>query len=725
MPGDIRSFFGAPSSSPPSSTGARGEIEGDAESQVEVALPVVQPDSKGTKRKLDGDAESQVEVSLPAVQVTEESGKKCVQIEVPINSAVRYAEIAEVLDRIEATTKRLEIQQMLREFFVRVLECDPSSLRYAVDLCCCQVAPAFHNVELGVGDGLLKKVVIKVTGRSRQAVQDMYQSLGDLGSVAKEFKSSQSTLFGMKSKPLSLRDVHAQFSKISVTSKADMKQQIIEKMIVAASGAEAKYLIRGLQAKLRIGLAEQTVLTSLAHALCDFHCAAQKLIDPKEVKWSSDSADVKEKAVGILKQVYCELPIYEEILVHSLKSTSVGEMWYDVLRKACTIRAGVPLKPMLAKPTNGVSQVLDRFQDIAFTCEYKYDGERAQIHMEVKKGKPEFKIYSRNSEDNTSKYPDIRAFMPSAVSLDEQDGNYVSSFILDAEAVAYDIKKKALLPFQILSTRARKDVDESDVKIQVIVCVFDILFLNGKSLLETPLTERRELLLRHFKPVENKFCFATSHDGSTTEDIEGFLHKAVEDQCEGLMVKTLHGPDSFYQPARRSLNWLKLKKDYLNNLADSLDLVPIGAYYGKGKRTGTYGAYILAAYDDEEEEFQSITKIGTGFSDKALEEFTEFFKGHISPNKPASYICDMTPDVWFNPAQVWEVRAADLSISPIHKAAIGKVDQGKGIALRFPRFLRIRDDKSCENATNALQVADMYLSQNLTTQTIEDGNDCY
>lgn len=161
-------------------------------------------------------------------------------------------------------------------------------------------------------------------------------------------------------------------------------------------------------------------------------------------------------------------------------------------------------------------------------------------------------------------------------------------------------------------------------------------------------------------------CFVVvSFDGDNSEDIETFLNKAVEGSCEGLMVKTL---DDFYQPARRSLNWLKLKKDYMDGMSDSLDLVPIGAYYGKGKRTGVFGAYIVAAYDEDEGEFQSITKIGTGFKDADLELHNNFFKTVIAESKPSNYVCDMKPDVWFHPKQVWEVRAADLSISPIHKA---------------------------------------------------------
>jgi DNA ligase-1 len=314
-------------------------------------------------------------------------------------------------------------------------------------------------------------------------------------------------------------------------------------------------------------------------------------------------------------------------------------------------------------------------------------------------------IFSRNSENNTQKYPDLCARLREAF-VD------VKSCILDCEVVAFDKVNNKILPFQILSTRKRKAVATDDIKVDVCIYAFDLLYLNDKSLLREPFVTRRDLMNSHFREVHGEFVFAKHKDSADPEDIQTFLNEAIQQSCEGLMVKTLE-VEATYEPDKRSHNWLKVKKDYLEGVGDTLDLVPIGGYHGKGKRTGVYGAYLMACYDQDTEEYQSICKIGTGFSDEQLESLATSLNEQRLDAAPVYYKYpeQLACDVWFSPSQVWEVLAADLSISPAHKAALGLVDDSRGIALRFPRLIRKRDDKGPEDATSAEQVADMYRSQ--------------
>lgn len=252
----------------------------------------------------------------------------------------------------------------------------------------------------------------------------------------------------------------------------------------------------------------------------------------------------------------------------------------------------------------------------------------------------------------------------------------------------------------------------SDIKVDVCVYAFDMLYLNGQPLIQEELKVRRERLYDSFEEEQGYFQFATAITSNDIDEIQKFLDAAVDSSCEGLIIKTLN-IDATYEPAKRSLNWLKLKKDYMDSIGDSVDLVPIAAFHGRGKRTGVYGAFLLACYDSNNDEFQSICKIGTGFSEAMLEERSASLRSKVIPSpKPYYRYADaINPDVWFEPTEVWEVKAADLTISPVHRAAIGIVDPDKGISLRFPRLIRAREDKTPELASTSEQVAEMYSAQ--------------
>ncbi|XP_074978648.1 DNA ligase 1 isoform X3 [Caretta caretta] len=614
---------------------------------------------------------------------------------------VPYLAVARTFERIEEVSARLKNIETLSNLFRSVIALSPSDILPCIYLCLNRLGPAYKGLELGIGETILMKAVAQATGRQLDQIKAEAQEKGDLGLVAESSRSNQRTMFTPPK--LSAAGVFSKLQEIArMTGSASMNKKIdiIKGLFVACRHSEARYITRSLGGKLRIGLAEQSALSAIAHAV-SLTPPAQgfppEVLDAGQGKSAEARKTWLEEQTQILKQTFCELPSYD-IIVPILLEHGV-----ESLPQHCKITPGIPLKPMLAQPTKGIGEVLKRFEEAAFTCEYKYDGERAQIHI-LENG--DVHIYSRNQEDNTSKYPDIISRIPKV-----KKGS-LRSCILDAEAVAWDPEKRQIQPFQVLTTRKRKDVEAAEIKVQVCLYAFDILYLNGESLVKEPFSRRRQLLHESFVETEGEFLFATSMDTSSLDEISEFLDQSIKDSCEGLMVKSLE-VDATYEIAKRSHKWLKLKKDYLEGVGDTLDLVVIGAYLGKGKRVGMYGGFLLACYDEESEEYQSICKIGTGFTEEILEKHYSFLKDHVLEKPRPYYRWDSStePNHWLAAVQVWEVKCADLSISPVHKAAIGLVDEEKGISLRFPRFLRVRDDKKPEEATTSSQVAELYKQQ--------------
>ncbi|KAG1769209.1 ATP-dependent DNA ligase [Suillus occidentalis] len=682
-------------SSPQPSSKSKGKAKAVLKSEpVEKQLAESSASADEGEDEVPSESELEDDDEDAATQTAEEVLSRAAEVDVKggwkIGDPVPYAALTKTFSLIEATTKRLEKTALLTSFFLLVIQRskkdDSISLLQSVYLCINRLSPDYVGVELGIGESLLIKAISESTGRSLATVKADLKKEGDLGLVAMNSKNSQKTLF--KPKPLTVPFVFSNLREIALSSghsSQAKKVSIITKLLAACQDFEAKYIVRSLEGKLRIGNAERTVLVALAHAVVLAKEHAGK-------RWSKEKlASRLEEGASIMKSVYSELPTYEFVIPALLTHGLSG------LRTHCKLTPGVPLKPMLAKPTKAIGEVLDRFEGRQFTCEYKYDGERAQVHM-LEDGS--VSVFSRNSEDMKAKYPDLVEQLPRCIM------EKTKSFVLDAEAVAIDKTSGKLMPFQELSKRKRKDV-------KVCLFAFDLIYLNGEPLLQKSLSERRELLRKHFQIVPGEFDFAKSSDGSTTDEIQAFLEESVKDGCEGLMVKMLESDASYYEPSRRSVNWLKLKKDYLAGVGDSLDLVVVGGYYGKGKRTNVYGAFLLACFDADAEEYQTICKIGTGFSEEMLQTHWDTLRP-LEITKPRGDIKPggAKPDVWFEPKIVWEVLAADLSLSPVYTAAQGLVEE-RGISLRFPRFIRIRDDKSADDATGPEQISEMYERQAL------------
>lgn len=444
---------------------------------------------------------------------------------------------------------------------------------------------------------------------------------------------------------------------------------------------------------------------------------AQAVVMNSSLEFSHEGKmeNLKEKLQslsGAAVEAYNILPSLD-LLIPSLMNKGIG-----FSSSTLSMVPGVPIKPMLAKITNGVPQVLKLFQNKAFTCEYKYDGQRAQIHKLVD---GTVRIFSRNGDETTSRFPDLISI------INEFCKPAAGTFILDAEVVAIDRKNGCkIMSFQELSSRERGGKDSvitiKSVKVDICVFVFDIMFANGEQLLGYTLRQRRKFLKDLFYDEKmGYFQYAKemaveADDNCLTSDvtltkINNFLEEALHSSCEGIIVKSLD-VDAGYSPSKRSDSWLKVKRDYVEGLNDSLDLVPIGAWHGNGRKAGWYSPFLMACYNPETEEYQSVCRVMSGFSDSFYIEMKECFSGDkILLKKPSYYRTAEVPDMWFSPEVVWEIRGADFTISPVHQAAIGLVHPSRGISIRFPRFIRLVSDRNPDECSTAADIAEMFHSQ--------------
>lgn len=690
--------------------------EEEAEAEEDEDAPLSEAESKQVNKK-----------QVASVQKAIKSSSQDPYPDWKAGEPVPYAALCTTFSLIEMTTKRLQITAYCSQFLQQVLRLTPDDLLPTIQLMLNKLAADYAGIELGIGESLIMKAIGESSGRSLAVIKDDHRKIGDLGLVAAKSKSKQGQMF--KPKALTVRGVHQGLLEIAKTEghgSQDQKVRAINKIMASADvssasktidinkdkggPSEAKFIVRFLEGKLRLGLAEKTVIIALAQAVVT-HEAAKK--------GKAVSTEQLAKGEAALKTVYSELPSYEVIIPAMLEHGVFN------LHESCKLQPGVPLKPMLAKPTKSITEVLDRFEGKDFTCEYKYDGERAQIHYvapekladfpaakdNLNKDPKAFKglaaVFSRNSEDLSKKYPDILEKLNTWIKPETK------SFVLDCEAVAWDPTTKKVLPFQQLMTRKRKDVKTSDITVKVCVFAFDFLFYNGEALVKKSLRERRQMLHDAFTPLEGEFGFAQYGDATDVEAIQTILDDSVKASCEGLMVKMLDTEESGYEPSKRSRNWLKVKKDYLSGVGDSIDLVVLGAYYGKGKRTNWYGAFLLAAYNKSTQNFETVCNIGTGFSEAILQELHEQLS-EIVIEKPKPFYNHSTvaahqPDVWLEARYVWEVKTADLTLSPRYRAAIDQM--GQGISLRFPRFIQRRDDKKPEDATSTSSIIEMYKNQ--------------
>ena len=574
-----------------------------------------------------------------------------------------YSDLAETFDRLESTGSRLEMTSILAEFFRRA---DKGELRSIVYLSQGKLHPDFVPGVLGMADRLVMKAIAKASGNPDDKVEKLTIETGDMGQVA-ETMISRKKQMALFSEELTVARVVRGLTTIENADgkdSQDTKQKTLAGLLHDSGPLEARYLCRTVTGRMRVGAADMTILDALAEAFA-----------------TKEDRPAIERAFNVT----CDIGLVAETIAN-------GGM--DAVR-SIGVKVGSPVKVMLAERLPSISEVVEKMGGRC-AMEYKYDGIRVQAHI----GRDSVKLYSRRLEDLTSNFPDIAEALRARCGHDEA--------IIEGECVAIDPETGFMLPFQNVTHRRKKHgMDEAVRDVPVRIFMFDMLYADGEDWTPRPYLERRAALEEGFEIGDNVQMTTMRMVGSPEEG-EEFFANAIGARCEGIMAKSV-APDSVYRAGSRGFLWIKYKKDYQKGLTDSFDLAVVGAFYGMGKRAGRYGALLMAAYDNETGRFETVCKLGTGFDDAFLDAMPALLDGTLSENRPQSVDAEMVPDVWFEPAVVLEVVAAEITLSPIHTAAKDVLKEDSGLGIRFPRFTgRVRDDKTPEQCTTVSEIVEMY-----------------
>ncbi len=548
-----------------------------------------------------------------------------------------FLEFAKICNRIEGISGSLEMTSVVAGFLKSVSD---EELGIATRFIMGHVFPVWSKEELGIGPSLLYSAVSRTSSLPVKQIEKLVKDTGDIGSAAEKAISSGKThLSFFFEGELSIKDVYLRFRNIAgLTGKGsqDAKIKNLQYLFGAAKPEESVYLARLSIEELRIGVGEGIVRDAIAEAF-----------------------DVSSELV---ERGYMLTNDFGLVAYTSKKEgkEGLGKLGVVINR---------PLKMMLAQIAAGINEAVKELGLVA--VEWKYDGVRVQIHKEGNN----ITIYSRKLEDVTSSLPDIVKSIRSSVSA--------GSVILDGEAVALGRDKRPMAFQEILRRFRRKyDISATALEIPLYLNLFDILYLNGESLIDVPLLQRRKKL----EEACDSSILAKQVITGDTAVVEAIYKEALAAGHEGVMLKN---PDSFYTPGKRGKNWLKLKP-----IMETLDLVVIGGDWGEGRRARLIGSYLLACRDPYTDKFLSIGRVATGITDEQLEELTNLFKELV--------VSESGTQVEFEPKIVFEVAFEEIQKSPNYDS---------GYALRFPRLVNVRSDKSVEDADSIERVEQLYTGQ--------------
>jgi DNA ligase I, ATP-dependent (dnl1) len=577
-----------------------------------------------------------------------------------------YADLVKIYEKVEKTSKRLEMTGYLVDLFratpVEIID-------RVVYLTQGKLYPDFMGVELGMAEKLSMKAISLVSGVSIKDLEEIRKEIGDLGLVTEVVIDERTT------EPLTVEKVYEDIGKIASTGGSGSQKtkiDILRALLRSATPKEGKFILKTVTGKLRLGIGDMTIIDALSIAFA--HKSDKKLV---------------ERAYNLHPDLGA--------IARSLSEGGIGSLSPEKFGMI----PGIPVKSMLAERLPSIEEIIDKMRHLhvpGCALEYKYDGIRIQGHFFDK----EVKLFSRRLEDLTDQFPDIKESLRE--SFLSEDG------IVEGECVAMNTDTDEMLPFQEVShRRGRKHgIVEAIEDYPVTLYLFDCLYVDGRDLTNEDYLTRRERLTKIIEPSD-KIRISDHQIVKNSKDFEQYFEEAIQNGCEGVVAKST---ESAYEAGARGWNWIKYKREYKSEMTDTVDLVVIGAFAGRGRRAGTYGALLMVSYDPEEDRFETVCKLGTGFDDETLIDLPERLRRYRIEEMDKSVISKIEADYWFTPAIVMEVLGAEMTLSPIHTCAFGEIRKNSGLAIRFPRFTgRWRDDKDPGDATTKRELIEMYGAQ--------------
>jgi DNA ligase-1 len=582
-----------------------------------------------------------------------------------------FSEFVDRLSRIARSTGRTDTTELLADLFAVA---SPEEARLIAYLLSGELRPQYKGQTLfGFAERSLRHLIVEfLVAVGASSADDLERALRDtdLADLVERLSWNEQL-----TKKLSIHEVYDRLvalTQISGTGAQAVRAELLIALLVAMRPAEVAYVLRIMLGKLRLGCADMTILDALS--------------------WLQHKDKSQRKRLEEAYNIHADIGD----IVYRVKKDGIQGV-ADIV-----VTLGVPIRPAAAERLPSPEAIIERLGSCV--VQPKLDGFRLQIHIAPDHAHKVF-FFSRNLQSMDSMFPDLTA---ACVAVNDQ-------VILDGEAISYDDDTDRYLPFQETVKRRRKHgISESAQEYPLRYVIFDLLYYQNESLLARPYHERYGLLRRFVaglsEAARNVFVLIDEVALHDAQDLRRYFMAQVEQGFEGIVAKR---DDAVYQAGKRNFNWIKLKRQQIGSLKDTIDTVVVGYYYGRGKRARFgIGACLVAVLDSDTYQYMTIAKLGTGFSDAdwiALKDASDKYR---CATKPAQLVCSdiVKPDVWVEPAIVVEVAADEITRSPVHTAARNEVD-GYGLALRFPRAVAMRSDKNAHDATTVKEVQELFNQQ--------------